>query len=131
MSRHSLRVPKYGALLQFLNFGILWMVFILCLSSQNVNRVSLWEGVFIILAAAFTLKEYTAATEHGWFSEIPMQSATYKLIGSHSIYCKCGVRLCQCTGCSLSIFLDLECIRLVLCSCIPCLSRSSNQRTPQ
>ncbi|KAF8207580.1 hypothetical protein K438DRAFT_1815254 [Mycena galopus ATCC 62051] len=66
LDHYRLRVPKYGAILEFLNFACLLVTFVLCLSNQEPTRITFWEVVFIVFAAAFTLEEYTAATEHGW-----------------------------------------------------------------
>ncbi|KAJ4488076.1 hypothetical protein J3R30DRAFT_3280335 [Lentinula aciculospora] len=66
-----LRVPKYGAILEFLNFAVLLLTFVLCLSNRNSAETNLWELVFILFAVAFALEEYTASTEHGWGSECP------------------------------------------------------------
>ncbi|KAJ6513410.1 receptor-activated Ca2+-permeable cation channel [Mycena sanguinolenta] len=66
LDHYRLRVPKYGAILEFLNFACLLITFVLCLSNQDHAQMTFWEVVFIIFAAAFTLEEYTAATEHGW-----------------------------------------------------------------
>ncbi|PFH52912.1 hypothetical protein AMATHDRAFT_138783 [Amanita thiersii Skay4041] len=66
LDHYRLRVPKYGAILEFLNFALLLITFVLCLFNRDVNRLNTWEVVFIIFAAAFTLDEYTASNEHGW-----------------------------------------------------------------
>ncbi|KAJ6544785.1 receptor-activated Ca2+-permeable cation channel [Mycena vulgaris] len=66
LDHYRLRVPKYGAILEFLNFAALLVTFVLCLSNQDPEKLTFWEVVFIIFAAAFTLEEYTASTEHGW-----------------------------------------------------------------
>jgi hypothetical protein len=78
---YRLRVPKYGAILEFLNFACLLTTFVLALSSVSPScsiyclltfvapdpeKMTFWEVVFIVFAAAFTLEEYTASTEHGW-----------------------------------------------------------------
>lgn len=86
-------MPKYGALLEFLNFVVLFVIFVLALSSklrcqcllhedenvelirscdgaeQDKNAMNVFEVVFIVFASAFTLAEYTASQEHGWGSE--------------------------------------------------------------
>ncbi|KAF8632212.1 hypothetical protein AX15_001972 [Amanita polypyramis BW_CC] len=67
LDHYRLRVPKYAVILEFLNFSILLLTFVLCHSNHNVNKVSIWEVVFVVFAAAFTLDEYTAANEYGWF----------------------------------------------------------------
>ncbi|KAF9485221.1 receptor-activated Ca2+-permeable cation channel [Pholiota conissans] len=66
IDHYRLRVPKYGAYMEFMNFSLLLLVFILCLSDHDSTKITFWEMIFIILASAFTLGEYTAATEHGW-----------------------------------------------------------------
>ncbi|KAF8962728.1 hypothetical protein BDZ97DRAFT_1920296 [Flammula alnicola] len=66
IDHYRLRVPKYGAYLEFVNFALLLFTFVLCLSNKDSTKVTVWEMAFIILASAFTLEEYTASTEHGW-----------------------------------------------------------------
>ncbi|KAJ7284865.1 receptor-activated Ca2+-permeable cation channel [Mycena rebaudengoi] len=66
LDHYRLRVPKYGAILEFLNFACLLFTFVLCLSNESSEKITLWEILFMIFAAAFTLEEYTASTEHGW-----------------------------------------------------------------
>ncbi|KAF9810730.1 hypothetical protein IEO21_06822 [Rhodonia placenta] len=66
LDHYRLRVPRYGAILEFLNFALLLTTFLLCLSNQQVERLTAFEIVFIIFATAFTLEEYTASKEHGW-----------------------------------------------------------------
>ncbi|KAJ3742240.1 hypothetical protein DFH05DRAFT_1402192 [Lentinula detonsa] len=69
LDHYRLRVPKYGAILEFLNFAALLLTFILCLSNQNPNGTNIWEVIFVLFAVAFALEEYTASTEHGWGSD--------------------------------------------------------------
>ncbi|KAI5119644.1 hypothetical protein M0805_009005 [Coniferiporia weirii] len=66
LNHYRLRVPKYGAILEFLNFMILMLTFCLCLSNQDFDHLGKWEGAFIIFALAFVLEEYAQAREHGW-----------------------------------------------------------------
>ncbi|KAF8640326.1 hypothetical protein AX16_010221 [Volvariella volvacea WC 439] len=66
LDHYRLRVPRYGAILEFLNFVVLLLTFVLCLSNRDLNSVTPWECAFIIMASAFALEEYTAASEHGW-----------------------------------------------------------------
>ncbi|EJD49556.1 receptor-activated Ca2+-permeable cation channel [Auricularia subglabra TFB-10046 SS5] len=65
LNHYRLRVPKYGAILEFLNFAMLFVTFLLCVSTQNLEHLTLWEVVFGVMAIAFALEEYTAAQEHG------------------------------------------------------------------
>ncbi|KAF7323041.1 hypothetical protein HMN09_00084000 [Mycena chlorophos] len=66
LDHYRLRVPRYGAILELLNFACLLITFVACLSTQNYERVTFWEVVFFIFATAFALEEYTASNEHGW-----------------------------------------------------------------
>ncbi|KAI0661788.1 hypothetical protein C8Q70DRAFT_910386 [Cubamyces menziesii] len=66
LDHYRLRVPKYGAILEFLNFALLLTTFLLCLSKKDMDFMNGFEFVFIIFAAAFALEEYTASKEHGW-----------------------------------------------------------------
>jgi len=66
LDHYRLRVPRYGAILEFLNFALLLTAFLLCLSNRDINKMNPFELVFIIFATAFTLEEYTASKEHGW-----------------------------------------------------------------
>ncbi|KAI0822545.1 hypothetical protein BC628DRAFT_1327164 [Trametes gibbosa] len=70
LDHYRLRVPKYGAILEFLNFALLLTTFLLCLSKKDMNALNGFELVFIIFASAFALEEYTASKEHGWTSEL-------------------------------------------------------------
>ncbi|KAK7690562.1 hypothetical protein QCA50_005660 [Cerrena zonata] len=66
LDHYRLRVPKYGATLEFLNFVALLLLFLLCLSTRDLAHMNGFELLFIIFAAAFALEEYTASREHGW-----------------------------------------------------------------
>lgn len=66
LDHYRLRVPRYSAILHFLNIAVLLLIFIAFLHSEDAAHVSLWEGVFLVFATAFTLQEYTASREYGW-----------------------------------------------------------------
>ncbi|KAH7928247.1 hypothetical protein BV22DRAFT_1126692 [Leucogyrophana mollusca] len=66
LDHYRLRVPRYSAILHFLNFAVLLLTFIACLWTQDLDKISLWEAAFLVFATAFTLQEYTATKEHGW-----------------------------------------------------------------
>ncbi|KAI0360223.1 hypothetical protein OH77DRAFT_1565833 [Trametes cingulata] len=66
LDHYRLRVPKYGAILEFLNFALLLTTFLLCLSKKDMHTMNGFEIIFIVFAAAFALEEYTASKEHGW-----------------------------------------------------------------
>ncbi|KIL67511.1 hypothetical protein M378DRAFT_159329 [Amanita muscaria Koide BX008] len=66
LDHYRLRVPKYRAILEFLNFSLLLLTFVLCLFTRDLARMTNWEIVFIVFAIAFVLEEYTAVNEYGW-----------------------------------------------------------------
>ncbi|OBZ72477.1 hypothetical protein A0H81_07646 [Grifola frondosa] len=66
LNHYRLRVPRYGAILEFLNFSLLMTTFLLCLANREIDHMNAFEIVFIVFASAFTLAEYTASKEHGW-----------------------------------------------------------------
>jgi len=66
LNHYRLRVPRYGAILEFLNFAFLLVAFVLCLSYKNLDAPHPFEILFIIFAVAFALEEYTASRQHGW-----------------------------------------------------------------
>lgn len=88
LDHYRLRVPRYCAILEFLNFVFLLFLFLLALSSErslslllfifidchprsdkDLESMTFFEVVFIIFAVAFALDEYTASREHGWNSK--------------------------------------------------------------
>lgn len=66
LDHYRLRVPRYSAILHFVNIAVLLVVFLACIWTQDVSHVTLWESVFLVFAIAFTLQEYTASKEYGW-----------------------------------------------------------------
>ncbi|KAG1825078.1 hypothetical protein EV424DRAFT_701665 [Suillus variegatus] len=64
LDHYRLRVPRYSAILHFVNIAVLLVVFLACI--WNVSHVTPWESVFLVFAIAFTLQEYTASKEYGW-----------------------------------------------------------------
>ncbi|CCA70295.1 hypothetical protein PIIN_04234 [Serendipita indica DSM 11827] len=66
LDHYRLRVPKYGQILEFLNFTLLLLTFLLCLSNKKFDKINIYELIFMIIALSFALGEYAAAREHGW-----------------------------------------------------------------
>ncbi|KAJ3573131.1 hypothetical protein NP233_g2623 [Leucocoprinus birnbaumii] len=67
LNHYRLRVPRYAAILEFLNFLILLVTFVLCQANGDPAQITPWEVVFMVFAFAQALGEYTAAAEHGWY----------------------------------------------------------------
>ncbi|KIM33297.1 hypothetical protein M408DRAFT_326068 [Serendipita vermifera MAFF 305830] len=66
LDHYRLRVPKYGQILEFLNFTVLLLAFLLCLSSKRYDRINVYELIFMVFSLSFALGEYAASKEHGW-----------------------------------------------------------------
>ncbi|TRM64709.1 hypothetical protein BD626DRAFT_489672 [Schizophyllum amplum] len=66
LDHYRLRVPRYGAILEFFTHAVLLFTFVLCVLTHDIEKVTPAEIIFLVFAAAFVLDEYTAATEHGW-----------------------------------------------------------------
>ncbi len=101
----SLRVPRYGAILEFLNFTCLLVTFILCLfckpllfiapllyvligfiADKDLNALAPFEVLFLVFAAAFALDEYTASVEHGWSGKCIHHNVFSTLLMKHLVY---------------------------------------------
>lgn len=61
-----LRIPKYRAIIEFINFSILTALFVLAITHKNNHRVNGFELAFIIYTLGFSLDEFAATNEHGW-----------------------------------------------------------------
>ncbi|GJE99919.1 hypothetical protein PsYK624_161940 [Phanerochaete sordida] len=66
LDHYRLRVPRYGAVLEFINFAALLTLFLLALLNKDLEHMTPFEVLFVVFAAAFALDEYTASKEHGW-----------------------------------------------------------------
>ncbi|KAH7342007.1 hypothetical protein B0J17DRAFT_746132 [Rhizoctonia solani] len=66
LDHYRLRVPRYRNIMEFVDFGVLLFLFVLCLHNKNFSYMNWTEIVFIIFAFGFLLDELTAALEHGW-----------------------------------------------------------------
>ncbi|KAF9442105.1 hypothetical protein P691DRAFT_811368 [Macrolepiota fuliginosa MF-IS2] len=67
LNHYRLRVPRYKTILEFLNFTVLMLTFVLCLANKDKAQLTFWEVAFIVIGSAFALEEYTASTENGWY----------------------------------------------------------------
>ncbi|KAI4519528.1 hypothetical protein K525DRAFT_258399 [Schizophyllum commune Loenen D] len=53
LDHYRLRVPRYGAVLEFFNVGVLLFTFCLCILTHNNDHVTFGEILFIVFAASF------------------------------------------------------------------------------
>jgi hypothetical protein len=61
-----LRIPRWRAYIEFLNFAVLLALFTWNLADKDITRVNLSEGLFIVFALGFALDEFAASNERGW-----------------------------------------------------------------
>ncbi|KAG8997457.1 hypothetical protein FRB90_012495 [Tulasnella sp. 427] len=66
LDHYRLRVPKYRSLIELLNFSILLLLFVLCLSTRNFARMEWAEIAFCVYTFGFILDEFASSQEHGW-----------------------------------------------------------------
>jgi hypothetical protein len=128
--RFSLRVPRYGAILEFLNFACLLVTFILCLfctsltsplfnsiidliTDKDLNAPNAFELLFIVFAAAFALEEYTASVEHGWSGKCGRHNVLLTPLMNPLVYfanVSNGIIILRITSPNQNV-LDVECLR--------------------
>ncbi|KZO94176.1 hypothetical protein CALVIDRAFT_528947 [Calocera viscosa TUFC12733] len=66
LDHYRLRVPRYRAIMEFLNYVALLGLLCLCLANRDLERVNGYEAAFAIFAFGMVLDEYAASQEHGW-----------------------------------------------------------------
>ncbi|KZT60904.1 hypothetical protein CALCODRAFT_553404 [Calocera cornea HHB12733] len=66
LDHYRLRVPRYRAIMEFLNYVVLLGLLCLCLANRDFERVNAYEAGFAIFAFGMVLDEYAASQEHGW-----------------------------------------------------------------
>ncbi|KAL7409126.1 hypothetical protein BDY24DRAFT_367278 [Mrakia frigida] len=65
LDHYRLKVPRIRAMLEYCNFLILFVLFVIALEVSERDRINLGEWGFIIYAAGFTLDKFAAMQEHG------------------------------------------------------------------
>ncbi|KAJ1307296.1 hypothetical protein OPQ81_001406 [Rhizoctonia solani] len=66
LDHYRLRVPRYRSIMEFVDFGVLLFLFVLCLHNKSFYYMNWSEILFVVFAFGFLLDELTAALEHGW-----------------------------------------------------------------
>ncbi|KAI8996333.1 hypothetical protein BD414DRAFT_197116 [Trametes punicea] len=65
LDHYRLKVPAIRSVLEYMNFVILFILFVIALEYSELNRINLAEVVFMIYALGFTLEKVAAMQEHG------------------------------------------------------------------
>ncbi|KAI0372690.1 hypothetical protein BV20DRAFT_1050569 [Pilatotrama ljubarskyi] len=65
LDHYRLKVPAIRSVLEYMNFLILFVLFIFALEYSELNRINLAEVIFMVYALGFTLEKVAAMQEHG------------------------------------------------------------------
>ncbi|KAI0351934.1 hypothetical protein OH77DRAFT_843965 [Trametes cingulata] len=65
LDHYRLKVPAIRSVLEYMNFLILFVLFIFALEYSELNRINVAEVVFMVYALGFTLEKVAAMQEHG------------------------------------------------------------------
>lgn len=58
-------MPKIRALLEYINFVILFILYIVAVQGIEEHHITGWEAIFMIYAIAFSVDKLAATREHG------------------------------------------------------------------
>ncbi|KAG9009327.1 hypothetical protein FRB90_008420 [Tulasnella sp. 427] len=65
LDHYRLKVPAVRAVLEYAEFLVLFILFVIALEGNEVERVNWSEGIFMLYALGFTLDKVAAMQEHG------------------------------------------------------------------
>ncbi|KAI9063882.1 hypothetical protein FKP32DRAFT_1571075 [Trametes sanguinea] len=65
LDHYRLKVPAIRSVLEYMNFLILFVLFVFALEYSELNRINVAEAIFMIYALGFTLEKVAAMQEHG------------------------------------------------------------------
>lgn len=65
LDHYRLKVPAIRSVLEYFNFLILFVLFIIAIETSEVNKINIYENLFMIYALGFTLEKIAAMQEHG------------------------------------------------------------------
>ncbi|KAI0034476.1 hypothetical protein K488DRAFT_45428 [Vararia minispora EC-137] len=65
LDHYRLKVPAIRSVLEYMNFIILFVLFIICIEFNESTRLNTYEIIFMIYALGFSLEKVAAMQEHG------------------------------------------------------------------
>ncbi|KAA1475470.1 hypothetical protein DENSPDRAFT_426990 [Dentipellis sp. KUC8613] len=65
LDHYRLKVPAIRSVLEYMNFLILFILFVIAIEYNDRDRLNVWEIVFMIYALGFSLEKAAAMQEHG------------------------------------------------------------------
>jgi len=66
LNHYRLIVPRTRSLLEFFQFILLLILFVLTMVSRVGSYITFWEVIFIVYALGWTIDEIASILEHGW-----------------------------------------------------------------
>ncbi|KAI9458175.1 hypothetical protein BJY52DRAFT_1149869 [Lactarius psammicola] len=124
LDHYRLKVPAIRSVLEYLNFLILFLLFIIAVELNEVDRLNAWEVGFMIYSLGFSLEKAAAMQEHGirvfftgtWngfdLAFIPV-FCTYAVLRIYGIYHPAG---------SWARTVGVDCLALIACLLFPRLA---------
>ncbi|KZV60021.1 hypothetical protein PENSPDRAFT_659803 [Peniophora sp. CONT] len=65
LDHYRLKVPAIRSVLEYMNFSILFILFVICIELNEPTRLNAWEVLFMIYSLGFSLEKVAAMQEHG------------------------------------------------------------------
>ncbi|KAH9000411.1 hypothetical protein EDB92DRAFT_1831125 [Lactarius akahatsu] len=124
LDHYRLKVPAIRSVLEYFNFLILFILFVIAVELNEVDRLNAWEVAFMIYALGFSLEKAAAMQEHGirvfftgtWngfdLAFIPI-FCTYAILRIYGIYHPTG---------TWARTVGVDCLALIACLLFPRLA---------
>ncbi|THU87990.1 hypothetical protein K435DRAFT_762223 [Dendrothele bispora CBS 962.96] len=65
LDHYRLKVPSIRSVLEYMNFLVLFVLFVLAIEWKNLDEINLIEALFMVYALGFALEKVAAMQEHG------------------------------------------------------------------
>ncbi|KAH9074723.1 hypothetical protein EDB83DRAFT_2218747 [Lactarius deliciosus] len=124
LDHYRLKVPAIRSVLEYFNFLILFILFVIAVELNETDRLNAWEVAFMIYALGFSLEKAAAMQEHGirvfftgtWngfdLAFIPI-FCTYAILRIYGIYHPTG---------TWARTVGVDCLALIACLLFPRLA---------
>ncbi|KAH9066775.1 hypothetical protein EDB87DRAFT_1553804 [Lactarius vividus] len=124
LDHYRLKVPAIRSVLEYFNFLILFLLFVIAVELNEVDRLNAWEVAFMIYSLGFSLEKAAAMQEHGirvfftgtWngfdLAFIPI-FCTYAILRIYGIYHPTG---------TWARTVGVDCLALIACLLFPRLA---------
>ncbi|KAI0050965.1 hypothetical protein FA95DRAFT_1554998 [Auriscalpium vulgare] len=65
LDHYRLKVPAIRSVLEYFNFLVLFIFFVIAIELNEIDRLNTWEVLFMVFALGFSLEKVAALQEHG------------------------------------------------------------------